>query len=61
MNKLRMLRKQKQLTQKEVVKDLPLSLSYYGLLENNLRRPTLPVAYALAQYYKCTIEDVFFS
>ncbi|ONI43173.1 hypothetical protein AN639_11285 [Candidatus Epulonipiscium fishelsonii] len=60
MNKLRMLRHQRHLTQKEVAKDLPVSLSYYGLLENNLIRPALPIAYALAQYFGCTIEDVFF-
>lgn len=56
--KLRKLRGEK--TQKEVVKDLEITLSALSNYENDYRVPKDEIKKKLALYYKRTIEEIFF-
>lgn len=58
-NKLISARKQLQMTQEEVAIKSGIQRSYYGLIENGLRNPTLHTAMKIAFALNVTIQDVF--
>lgn len=60
-NKLLLLRNKNSLTQQDVAKAIKKTTSYYGMLEVGKRNPSIEVAYALANFYKVTIEELFFN
>ncbi len=60
-NKLLLLRNKNSLTQQDVAKAINKTTSYYGMLEIGKRNPSIEVAYALANFYKVTIEELFFN
>lgn len=59
-NDLLLLRNKNGLTQKEIAKAIKKTTSFYGMLEAGKRKPSIDVAYSLAQFYSTTIEKIFF-
>lgn len=65
--KLISLRKDEKLTQKEVVellnKEYGISIteSYYGMIEQGVRTPSLNIALAIAQLFNSNPNDIFFN
>ena len=59
------LRKEKNLTQKEVVELLSknfgiiISESYYGMIENGVRTPSLKIGLAIAQLFNVNPNEIF--
>lgn len=53
------IRKERQLTQAEVAEEVGIQRSYYGLIENGLRNPTLHIATKIATALGVTIADIF--
>lgn len=59
------LRKEKNLTQKEVVELLSknfgivISESYYGMIEQGVRTPSLKIALAIAQLFDVNPNEIF--
>jgi len=60
-NELLSLRNKNGLTQQEVAKAINKTTSYYGMLEGGKRKPSIKVAYALANFYGTTMEKIFFT
>lgn len=60
------LRKNKKLTQKQVVKKLEqqyglkITVSYYGMIEQGSRTPSLELAIAIAGLFDSNVEEIFF-
>lgn len=60
------LRKNRKLTQKEVVNELEqlygikITVSYYGMIEQGVRTPSLELAIAIAGLFNTNVEDIFF-
>lgn len=55
--KLKELRGNKK--QKEVAKDIGITASYYGMIEAEIRKPSLSVAMKLSQYFGVPVEILF--
>lgn len=60
-NNLLLFRNKNNLSQKDVAQAVSMTTSYYGMLEIGKRKPSLEVAYKLAQFYGTTIEKIFFT
>lgn len=60
------MRKNRKLTQKEVVNELEqlygikITVSYYGMIEQGVRTPSLELAIAIAGLFNANVEDIFF-
>jgi len=54
------LRKQNQLTQEDVAKSLNITTSYYGMIEQGVRTPSLELAGRIATFFKTKVESIFF-
>lgn len=59
-NNLLIFRNKNKLTQKEIAEAINKTTSFYGMLETGKRKPSIDVAYSLAQFYNTTIEEIFF-
>lgn len=59
MSKLKKLRKEKNLKQREVAKALGITTSYYGMIEIGTRRPSLNLAIKISRYFDLSVEEVF--
>lgn len=59
-NNLLILRKDNNLTQKEVALNVGITTSAYGMLETGYRTPSLITAYKLSRFFGTSIEDIFF-
>lgn len=59
-NKLLTLRIGKGLRQRDVADSIGVTTSYYGMIEAGNRKPSIEIAYKLAEFYKTTIEEIFF-
>lgn len=60
-NNLSFLRKNEAKTQKEISESLGISRSFYGLIEQGERKPTLILSKKIADYFGKNIEDIFFN
>ena len=58
---LKELRESRQLKQKDISKIIGVSTSYYGMIEQGARTPTLDVAKKVAEFFGTTIEQLFFN
>ncbi|ABY92010.1 MAG: helix-turn-helix transcriptional regulator [Thermoanaerobacter sp.] len=58
--KLKELRIKNNLLQKDVAEVIGITPSYYGMIEQGVRTPTLPVAKKIAEFFNSTIEELFF-
>lgn len=59
MNKLKVLREEKSLTQYEIAEIVGITTSYYGMIESGVRTPSLPIALKLSKYFSKSIEYIF--
>ena len=59
-NNLRKFRIAKDKMQKEVAAAVEITTSAYGMIEIGVRKPNLPVAKKIADYFEKTIEEIFF-
>lgn len=57
--KLIELRNAKNATHEDVAEGAGISRSHYGLIENGIRNPSLDVAQRIAEFFNCSIEEVF--
>lgn len=53
------VRKKRQMTQEDVAIKAGIQRSYYGLIENGIRNPTLHIATKIATALEVSISDVF--
>lgn len=58
--KLIELRNAKGWKQKEVAEMLGITDSYYGMIENGLRNPTIKLGLRIAGVFGVSIEEIFF-
>ena len=59
-NQLKLLRTTKGLQQKDVAKAIGITTSYYGMIELGTRKPSIVIAHRLSNFFKISIEDIFF-
>ena len=60
-NNLLKFRNENSLKQSDVAKVIGKTVAHYGMLERGKRKPSIDVAWKLAQFYNTTIEEIFFS
>ncbi len=58
-NRLSELRANRSVSQGALAEALDLSRQTINAIERDRYDPSLPVAFALAQYFDCAIEDIF--
>ncbi|HUJ46692.1 MAG TPA: helix-turn-helix transcriptional regulator [Rhizomicrobium sp.] len=58
-NKLPQLRGERGLTQGDLADALNVSRQTVNAIETERYDPSLPLAFAIAKFFKCRIEDVF--
>lgn len=61
MTKIKEIRKQRQVTQKELSSVSGLTQSYISVIENSKKKPSMNSAFKLAKALGTTIEDLFFA
>jgi putative transcriptional regulator len=59
-NNMKLIREQKQLTQKQLAEKLNVSRSWLEKVENGKVEPSLKLALRIAAVLGCSIEDIFF-
>lgn len=60
-SKIKKIRQDKSLTQEQLAQAVGISRSFYTLIENGYRKPSLKVAIKLAQELDCQVEELFFA
>ncbi len=58
-NKLEQLRKERGIKQEELAEILGVTRQTIGSLENGRYNPSILLAYKIAHYFQCRIEDIF--
>ena len=58
-NRIEDLRKEKGIRQDEFAKHLGVSRQTISSLENGRNNPSILLAYKIAKYFECSIEEVF--
>lgn len=58
-NNLEKIRKERGLTQNDLVDALKVSRQTISSIENGRYNPSLELAFEIAHYFKLTIEDIF--
>lgn len=58
-NRLEQLRAQRNLRQEELAAALRVSRQTISSLENGRYNPSIQLAFKLARYFGCTVEDIF--
>lgn len=53
------VRKEKGLTQEEIAKNTGINRSYYGLIENGNRNPSLKIAIRIAGFLNVQLKEIF--
>lgn len=61
MDKLKKLRIENKLTQEEVARIFKINTQYYSMIERGVRTPGFRLAKVIADYYGCTVDDIFFA
>lgn len=57
---LKELRARKNVTQKQVAKDIGVSVQTYNAWESNISKVKISKVIALAKYFGCSINEIFF-
>lgn len=60
-NKIKELRKKRGLSQRQVAEEIGLSRQYFLRVEKGDSIPTINVAKKIADYFGCSIDDIFFT
>lgn len=58
-NRLEELRKQRGVLQETLANELEVSRQTIGSIENGRYNPSIMLAFKLARYFQCTIEEIF--
>ncbi len=58
-NRLEELRKQRGIKQEDLASELEVSRQTIGSLENGRYNPSIMLAFKIARYFDCAIEDIF--
>ena len=58
-NKLKELRKQKDLSQKDLAEELEVTRQTINSIERERYNPSLDLAFDLAEFFECGVEDIF--
>lgn len=58
-NNLEMIRKKRKISQIELADILEVSRQTISSLENGRYNPSIELAFKIANYFNCTIEDIF--
>ncbi|KOS24209.1 Cro/Cl family transcriptional regulator [Bacillus anthracis] len=58
-NKIKELRKQHQITQVQMAKDIQVTRQTIVAIENNHYNPSLELALKIAKYFKLKMEEIF--
>lgn len=58
-NRLEELRKERGISQEELANDLEVSRQTIGSLEKGRYNPSILLAFKIARYFDCAIEDIF--
>ncbi len=58
-NKLKELRKQKDLSQKDLAEELEVTRQTINSIERERYNPSLDLAFDLAEFFDCSVEDIF--
>lgn len=58
-NKIKELRKEKNLTQVELARRIGVSRSYINRIERGTRRANISIAVRIAKELDCKVEDIF--
>jgi len=58
-NRLQELRKQKNLSQKELAEELGVTRQTINAIERERYNPSLDLAFKLAEFFNLSIEDIF--
>jgi putative transcriptional regulator len=53
------LRNSRNLKQKDIAKAVGITTSYYGMIEQGVRTPTLEVAKKIADFFGKSVEEIF--
>ncbi len=56
--KLKLLRGNR--TQQDIAKELGITTSHYGFIENGIRTPSLKLARKISEFYSKSIDEIFF-
>lgn len=60
-NNLRLYRKEKGITQKELAKIFGVTNDYISLIERGKQTPSLNLAKKIADYFNTTVDSIFFT
>lgn len=60
-NKIKKLRVDIGISQKEMAKKLNISVDYVSMIERGIRTPGFKLAKRIADLFGCTIDEVFFN
>lgn len=55
------LRTQRKLKQRQVASSLGITTSYYGMIEQGVRTPSLKTSKKIADFYGVNVEEIFFT
>lgn len=55
---IRIKRKSKNMTQKELAEKAGISRPYLNQIEKDIRTPTVPVGYQIAKVLDCTLDEL---
>jgi len=58
-NELKVCRAKHEITQEELAKEIGVTRQTIGALEKNRYNPSLELAFKLAEFFDCSIEDIF--
>lgn len=58
-NRLEEIRRSRGIRQEELASALEVSRQTIGLLENGRYNPSILLAFKIARYFDCTIEEIF--
>jgi putative transcriptional regulator len=58
-NELKVYRAKHDITQEELAKEIGVTRQTIGAIEGNRYNPSLELAFKLAEFFDCLIEDIF--
>ncbi|MGQ3413710.1 helix-turn-helix transcriptional regulator [Natrinema sp. LN54] len=58
-NELKVYRAKRDITQEELAKEIGVTRQTINAIEGNRYNPSLEIAFELAEYFNCSIEDIF--
>ena len=60
-NKIKKLRKNRDLTQIELARDLEITNDYLSAIERGVKTPGFKLSKKIADYFESTVDEIFFN